>query len=90
MNVNRYEDAFDALIDDETVTQNLKIRSDLMIQIEKELVARNLTQKAAAELLEISQPRVSDLVKGKIDKFSIDMLVNILSTFGKDISIRAA
>lgn len=90
MKPTRYENAFDALFDDPVVAQNLKVRSELMIQIEKEITDRRLTQQQAAELLEVSQPRISDLVKGKIDKFSIDMLVNMLAALGKDVSIKAA
>jgi len=86
----RYKNAFDALFDDPVVAQNLKIRSELMIQLEREILDRGLTQQQAAELLEVSQPRISDLIKGKIEKFSIDMLVNMLAAFGKDVSINAA
>lgn len=85
-----YKNAFDALFDDPVVAQNLKIRSELMIQIEKEITDRELTQQQAADLLEVSQPRISDLVKGKIEKFSIDMLVNMLAALGKNVTINAA
>lgn len=85
-----YKNAFDALFDDPVVEQNLKIRSELMIQIEKEITDRELTQQQAADLLEVSQPRISDLVKGKIEKFSIDMLVNMLAALGKNVTINAA
>ena len=90
MKPTRYKNAYDALFDDPVVAQNLKIRSELMIQLEREILDRGLTQQQAAELLEVSQPRISDLVKGKIEKFSIDMLVNMLAAFGKDVSINAA
>ena len=86
----KYNSAFDALVEDPVVAQNLKIRSGLMMQLEREIVTRELTQKAAAELFGVSQPRVSDLIKGKLDKFSIDVLVNMLSALGKDVHIRAA
>jgi len=90
MKPTRYKNAYDALFDDPIVTQNLKIRSELMIQLEREILDRGLTQQQAAELLEVSQPRISDLVKGKIEKFSIDMLVNMLAAFGKNVTINAA
>jgi len=61
---------------------HLKVRSALMIQIRKVLKARGLTQAAAAALFGVSQPRISDLVRGKIDLFSIDTLVDMLGHAG--------
>ena len=60
-----------------TETENLLIRSHLMIAL-AELVAER-TQVEAAAMLGVSQPRVSDLVRGKIGMFTIDALVNMLS-----------
>ena len=57
--------------------ENLRIRADLMIQLTKLIEARGLTQAAAAKLLDVTQPRISDLVRGKINRFSIDSLVEI-------------
>jgi predicted XRE-type DNA-binding protein len=59
--------------DDEA--ENLKIRADLMIELTKLIEAQELTQTAAAELLGVTQPRVSDLMRGKIDRFSVDTLM---------------
>lgn len=61
---------------------NLQARSDLMIQLTRILEARSLTQAAAAKLLGVTQPRVSDLMRGKIERFSIDNLVELLSRAG--------
>ncbi len=69
---------------------NLKLRSQLMIEVEKDLMEKKLTQQAAAEMLGISQPRVSDLKRGKVDKFTIDMLVNLLTRLGHNVSVRVA
>jgi predicted XRE-type DNA-binding protein len=66
---------------------NLRIRADLMIQLRKLIEARGLTQAEAAKLLRISQPRVSDLMRGKIDVFSIDTLVNMVTHAGGDVSL---
>jgi len=49
-----------------------------------------MTQVAAAKALDISQPRVSDLIRGKVDKFTIDMLVNILTKLGHKVTMRIA
>ena len=86
----KYKNAYDALTGDPVVASNLKIRSGLMMQLEQEIKTQGLTQKAAAELFGVSQPRVNNLLKGKIDKFSIDMLVNMLAALGKDVTIKAA
>jgi predicted XRE-type DNA-binding protein len=66
---------------------NLRIRADLMIQLRKLIEARGLTQAEAAKLLRVSQPRVSDLMRGKIDVFSIDTLVNMVTHAGGDVSL---
>lgn len=66
--------------------ENLRIRADLMIQLTKLIEARGLTQAAAAKLLGVTQPRISDLVRGKIDRFSIDSLVEMLGHTGAQIS----
>src|SRR5688500_13057394 len=67
---------------------HLLIRSDLMIQLTKTLKERRLTQVRAARLLGVSQPRVSDLVRGRIDLFSIDSLVEMLARLGVSVSLR--
>ncbi len=75
---------------DKQEAANLKLRSQLMIEVEKDLMKKKLTQQAAAEVLGISQPRVSDLKRGKVDKFTIDMLVNFLTKLGHNVSVRVA
>jgi predicted XRE-type DNA-binding protein len=67
--------------------ENLRIRSELMIQLAKRIEREGLTQAAAARLLGVSQPRVSDLVRGRIDLFSIDALVNMLARAGVRVTI---
>lgn len=67
--------------------ENLKIRTNLMIRISKLIETRRLTQAQAASLFGVTQPRVSDLVRGKIDRFSIDTLVAMLSHAGVRVQI---
>ena len=67
---------------------NLSIRSDLMILAAETLKDRKLTQVRAARLLGVSQPRVSDLVRGRIDLFSIDSLVEMLAKLGVSVSLQ--
>jgi predicted XRE-type DNA-binding protein len=67
--------------------ENLKIRTDLMIRLSKVIEGRRLTQAQAATLFGVTQPRISDLVRGKIDRFSIDTLVAMLGHAGLRIQI---
>ena len=67
--------------------ENLRIRSDLMCQVIHVIESRSLTQKEAADLFGVTQPRVSDLVCGKGDLFSIDMLVKMLAAAGIRVSL---
>lgn len=66
--------------------ENLRARSDLMIELTKIIKARHLTQAAAAKLLGVTQPRISDLMRGRIDRFSIDSLVEMLGHAGRRVS----
>ena len=85
-----YANVFEAQEDDPAVAKNLKIRTALMIEIEKFIKDNKLTQSAAAEVLGVSQPRVSDLVTGKINKFTIDMLVNMLTRADIPVELKVA
>ncbi|MBI3455010.1 MAG: XRE family transcriptional regulator [Candidatus Rokubacteria bacterium] len=61
---------------------HLKLRSDLMLNLQKAIAARGMKQGEAAELLGVTQPRVSDLMRGRIDLFSIDTLIDMLAKLG--------
>lgn len=75
---------------DAAEAQVLTLRAELMVQLERQLKARKLTQVAASELLGVSQSRVSDLVRGKAEKFSLDMLVLFAGRLGIPARIRLA
>jgi predicted XRE-type DNA-binding protein len=62
--------------------EHLRVRADLMVALEKALAKRGLTQAQAAKLLGVTQPRVSDLLRGRIDLFSVDMLIDMLARLG--------
>ena len=62
--------------------EHLKIRSRMMAHLREVITNRGLTQADAAALFDVSQPRVSDLVRGKIELFSIDTLVDMLNHAG--------
>ena len=65
----------------------LALRADLMVRIERVIKDRHLTQSRAARLLGVTQPRISDLVRGKIDRFSIDSLVEMLARAGVRVGL---
>jgi predicted XRE-type DNA-binding protein len=67
--------------------ENLRVRADLMIALSRLIKARGLTQAAAARLFGVSQPRVSDLVRGKIGRFSVDTLIAMLGNAGVHVEI---
>ena len=83
-----YSNVFDALEDDPAVAENLKIRAQLMHELRDYIGNRGLTQTRAAELFGVDQPRVSDLVRGKIDRFTIDMLVSMLTKISKHVDVQ--
>ena len=62
--------------------EHLLVRADLLIQLQKALAARGLTQAKAAKILRVTQPRVSDLLRGRIDLFSTDSLIDMLARLG--------
>ncbi len=70
--------------------EHLLVRTDLMIRIEKELGSRGLKQAQAAKLLGISQPRVSDLLRGRIELFSADTLIDMLARLGIKVRLVAS
>ena len=79
---------FEELGFDASESETLKLRAQLMRELEALIHDKRLTQSEAAELLGIQQSRVSDLVRGKIDRFSIDMLVKLLVKAGRCLEIR--
>ncbi|MGH7771827.1 MAG: helix-turn-helix domain-containing protein [Candidatus Binatia bacterium] len=70
--------------------EHLKIRSHLMAHLRKLIESRGLTQAQAADLFKVTQPRISDLVRGKIDIFSIDTLVSMLACAGVRVKVSLA
>lgn len=66
---------------------SLKIKASLMNAIDSEMEAQALTQAQAAHLFGVSQPRVSDLIRGKIQNFTIDCLVEMLAKLNKHVRL---
>lgn len=68
----------------------LQMRADLMAQLRKVIKAKKLTQAKAAKLLGVSQSRVSDLVRGKWEKFSLEMLITLVTRAGLHVTVKTA
>lgn len=67
--------------------EHLLVRADLMIQVQKLIASRRLKQREAAKILRVSQPRVSDLLRGRIDLFSTDALIGMLARLGARVRL---
>lgn len=90
MSNERYANVWDAISETPAEAENMKLRASLMIALTEHIKREGLTQAQAARLLGVSQPRVSDLIRGKINLFSIDTLVNMLSAAGLHVEVQIA
>lgn len=68
--------------------EHLLVRADLMIQVQKLIAARGYKQASAAKILGVTQPRVSDLLRGRIDLFSTDALIDMLARLGAQVRLK--
>ena len=68
--------------------RNLQIRSTLMIELAKFIEHRGMTQVQAADYFGVSQPYISDLMNGRIDRISIDKLVTMLDRAGQSVTVK--
>jgi len=68
----------------------LQMRGDLMVKLRKYIEAKGMTQEATASLFRISQSRVSDLVRGKWERFSLEMLVTLATRAGMRVTLKTA
>lgn len=88
MEVNSFRSVWDAIAESPAEACNIKLRSQLMDAIEAYIAREGITQHVAAERLGVPRSRVSELVNGRISKFTIDKLVNMASRVGLTTSIR--
>ena len=88
MSKQRFESVWDAIEDTPEEAENMKLRSVLMTALRQHIVRSNMTQAEAARQLGVTQPRVSDLMRGKINLFSLDALVNMAAAAGLHIEMR--
>ena len=88
MSNERPTSVWDALVDTPEEAENLRVRSRLMRAIRRVVKTWDVSQKEAAQRLHITQPRLNDLLKGKIEKFSLDALVNMLASADLELEVR--
>ena len=88
MSKQRFKSVWDAIEDTPGEAANMKARAELMRAIAKYVDSSGMTQAEAAKMLGVTQPRISDLMRGKVDVFSIDTLVNMLATAEIRIEMR--
>ncbi len=88
MSKKKFASVWDVIEDSPEEAANMKLRSTLMMALTNHIDRARLTQAQAAKLLGVTQPRVSDLMRGKIDLFAIDTLVNMAIAAGLRIDLR--
>jgi predicted XRE-type DNA-binding protein len=82
-----YASVWDALADTPEQAANLQARADLMRQIAELIQAEGWKQVEAAERCGVTQPRINDLLRGRVSRFSLDALVNIATALGRRVSL---
>jgi predicted XRE-type DNA-binding protein len=84
----RFTSVWDAIEKSPADAANMKARSDVMIAIRDVVDKWDVTQTQAAKRLGITQPRLNDLVRGRIDKFSLDALMNLAARAGLSVRVK--
>lgn len=88
MSNEQFSSVWDAIEDTPEEAENMKLRSALMMALKDYIARANLGQLQAAKLFGVTQPRVSDLMRGKINLFAIDTLVNMAAAAGLHVEMR--
>jgi predicted XRE-type DNA-binding protein len=88
MEQQTFDDVFDALSDTPAEAANMKARAELLSALVQHVKSWALSQEAAAGRLGVTRPRLNDLMRGKLGKFSLDALVNLATAAGLELEIR--
>lgn len=88
MSNTKFASVWDALEDTPEEAENMKLRSGLMMALKAHLARTGLSQLQAAKLFGVTQPRISDLMRGKINLFGLDALVNMAAAAGLHVEMR--
>ena len=85
-----FTSVWDAIADTPEEAANLRVRAELMEKIAAIISLSGWTQADAAEQCGVTQPRVNDLLRGRISRFSLDALVNIAAALGRRVHVELA
>jgi predicted XRE-type DNA-binding protein len=88
MSKKRFDNVWDAIEDAPAQAENMKLRSTLIMALTDHIARTGLSQSEAAKLLGVTQPRISDLMRGKIELFGLDTLVNMIGAAGLHVEMR--
>jgi predicted XRE-type DNA-binding protein len=90
MSKKRFAHVWDAIEDTPAQVENMKLRSALIMALKDHIARTGLSQSEAAKLLAVTQPRISDLMRGKIELFGLDTLVNMIGAAGLHLELRVS
>ena len=88
--VQTFDDVFDAIADTPAEAANMKARADLLSAVKARVESWKIAQGLAAKRLGITRPRLNDLLQGKLEKFSLDALVNLAAASGLVLEMKFA
>jgi predicted XRE-type DNA-binding protein len=88
MKIKSYANVWDAISDTPEEAAAMTMQSDLMIALNEHIKTWKLTQAAAAKRLDITQPRLNDLLRGRINNFSIDALITLARKAGLSVELK--
>lgn len=88
MSKQKFDNVWDALVDTQGEAANMRAKAELMRQIVSKVKATGLKQAEAAKRCGITQPRLNDMLRGRISRFSLDALVNIAAAIGCRVEIK--
>lgn len=88
MSNDQFASVWDALEDTAAEAENMKLRASLMMALKEHLTRTGLSQAQAAKLFGVTQPRIPDLMRGKINLFGLDALVNMATAAGMHVEMR--
>jgi predicted XRE-type DNA-binding protein len=88
MSKQRYGSVWDAIENTLAEAENMKLRSELMMALKNHITRTEMSQAQAARLFGVTQPRISDLMRGKVNLFGLDALVDMAAAAGLHVEVR--
>ena len=90
MSNEQFNSVWDAIEDTPAAAENMRLRSVLMMALKNHIEQEGLSQTQAAKVFGVTQPRISDLTRGKIHLFSLDTLVNMVASAGLHVELKVS